>query len=42
MVRVVLLIASAICFGLAAFNVTIKDVQLGWAGACLFVIAALI
>ena len=42
MVRMVLLIASAICFGLAAFNVNIKDVQLGWVGACLFVIAALI
>ena len=42
MIKLILLIASAICFGLAAFNVNLKQVQLGWLGACLFVVAAIV
>ena len=42
MLKLILFIVSAILFGLAAFNVNGPKVQLGWAGACVFVIAALV
>lgn len=42
MLKLILFIISAVLFGLAAFNVSSPKMQLGWAGACVFVIATLV
>ena len=42
MLKLVLYIIAAVLFGLAAIGWPKTNVQLGWAGACLFVVATLV